>query len=76
MENTNSTTGKLRPVIPELQTLLGGNLELKRALLSSLTIVLGMYKTLDAPFYNGLNKMFNVNAWPTAIEKYCDYLNL
>tara|TARA_R110002124_G_scaffold141356_3_gene305887 strand:+ start:1765 stop:3036 length:1272 start_codon:yes stop_codon:yes gene_type:complete len=77
MANTNSTTSTLSPVVQRLQILLDNNLELKRALASSITLASGTAKkTLDAQLYNGLNEVFKGNAWPTTIEKYYDYLDL
>jgi len=65
------------PVVQELETLLEGNLELKAALLASLTIATGIAKEKLAPrLYNGLNQVFNGDAWPNTIEKYYDYLDL
>ena len=75
MENSIART--LDPAVLKLQTLIDNNLELKGALASSLTIASGMAKeTLDTQLYNGLNEVFEGNAWPTTIEKYYDYLNL
>ena len=66
----NSTTKSHTPIVQELKTLLESNLELKAALSASLIIASGMAKEkLDTQLYNGLNEVFNGDAWPTTIEK-------
>ncbi|WP_420553338.1 phosphatidylserine decarboxylase [Tenacibaculum aiptasiae] len=81
MENTinvaDSTTKTHQPIVEQLKVLLNNNLELKGALISSLMIASGMAKEkLNDQLYNGLNEVFNNNAWPTTIEDYYDYLDI
>jgi phosphatidylserine decarboxylase len=74
VEETNAT---LSPVVQELKTVLNNSLELTAALEISLVLAsVKAKKDLDSELYNGLNEVFDGNAWPTTIETYYRYLDL
>lgn len=81
MENitvlVEETTEILSPIVIELKTLLENDLALALALETSLVIASEKARNeLDTELYNGLNEVFEGNAWPMNIATYFRYLDI